>query len=234
MSTTTTPQSTLPVAALLTLSGGFLDAFTYVGHGHVFANAMTGNVVLLGVFAAAGSWPQALRHLPPIIAFLCGVFAAHLIARGTSRPLLRHPGLVCLVLEIVFLCGAAWLPAAFPDLWLVLGLSFVAAMQNSSFPTVGNWAYNSVMTTGNLRRLADGLFQALQPRQRREALAQAGAFGVICGHFLLGAFVGALCTPRLENQSLLVPAALLAVVLLRIHHGLARAALVATTDAAKP
>jgi hypothetical protein len=30
------------VALLLTLSGGFLDAFTFVGHGKVFANSMSG------------------------------------------------------------------------------------------------------------------------------------------------------------------------------------------------
>ena len=146
------PYATLEVAALLTASGGFLDAFTYVGHGHVFANAMTGNVVLLGVFGAAGDWTQALRHIPPIIAFLLGVFTAHLIGRPSPRPLLKDPGLSCLVVEILFLFGAAWLPAAFPDLPLVLGLSFVAALQNSSFPKVRAWPYNSVMTTGNLRR----------------------------------------------------------------------------------
>lgn len=220
----TPPQASLETAALLTLSGSFLDAFTYVGHGHVFANAMTGNVVLLGVFGAAGQWPQAWRHLPPIVAFLCGVFAAHLIARPSPRPLLRHPGLACLLLEILFLCGAAWLPKDFPDIGLVLGLSFVAAMQNSSFPTVATWSYNSVMTTGNLRRFADGLYLALQPGQRREGLQQAKAFGTVCAHFLLGAIAGAACTPRMGNIALLLPAALLAVVLLRIRRGLRRIA----------
>src|SRR6185437_11215017 len=43
------PESSVAVACLLSLSGGFLDAFTYIGHGGVFANAMTGNVVLMGV-----------------------------------------------------------------------------------------------------------------------------------------------------------------------------------------
>ena len=216
----TPPYATLAVAALLTVSGGFLDAFTYVGHGHVFANAMTGNVVLLGVFGAAGNWSQAFRHIPPIIAFLLGVFAAHLIGRTSPRPLLRYPGLACLLVEILFLCGAAWLPASFPDIGLVLGLSFVAALQNSSFPTIEDWAYNSVMTTGNLRRFADGLFLAFQPGQRGEGLRQARAFGLICVHFLLGAIAGAACTPRLGNFALLVPAALLTLVFLRIHRGL--------------
>ena len=216
----TPPYATLAVAALLTVSGGFLDAFTYVGHGHVFANAMTGNVVLLGVFGAAGNWSQAFRHIPPIIAFLFGVFAAHLIGRASPRRLLRYPGLACLLVEILFLCGAAWLPASFPDIGLVLGLSFVAALQNSSFPTVEDWSYNSVMTTGNLRRFADGLYLAFQTGQRDEGLKQARAFGLVCAHFLLGAIAGAVCTPRLGNIALLIPAALLTLVLLRIYRGL--------------
>ncbi len=217
--TPTPPYARLSVAALLSASGGFLDAFTYVGHGHVFANAMTGNVVLLGVFGAAHEWAQAWRHLPPIVAFLLGVLAAHQITRSAPSAL-RYPGLACLILEILFLCGAAFLPAAFPDLWLVLGLSFVAALQNSSFPTVESWAYNSVMTTGNLRRFADGLYLLLQSGQRGEGLRQARAFGTVCFHFLLGAIAGGLCTPRMGNGALLVPALVLCLVLGMIHRGL--------------
>src|SRR5450432_4564827 len=56
--------------AVLAAAGGFLDAFTYIGHGHVFANAMTGNVVLLGINAVGRNWHQSFRHLPPILAFL--------------------------------------------------------------------------------------------------------------------------------------------------------------------
>lgn len=216
------PQGRLAVAALLTLAGGFLDAYTWIGHGHVFANAMTGNFVLLGVFATAGDWAQAWRHLPPIIAFTCGVLTARLIGRGTQRPLLRYPGLTSLLVEIVFLFGAAWLPASFPDLPLVLGLSFVAALQNSSFPKVRDRAYNSVMTTGNLRQFADGLFLIFQRGERREGLQQAAIFGLICLHFLLGAILGAACTPRMGNLALLVPALLLTLTLLRIYAGLRR------------
>ena len=34
-------------SVFLTLSGGFQDAYTYIGRGKVFANAQTGNIVLL-------------------------------------------------------------------------------------------------------------------------------------------------------------------------------------------
>jgi uncharacterized membrane protein YoaK (UPF0700 family) len=56
----------LSVAVPLTAAGGFLDAFAWVAHGHVFANAMSGNVALLGIHAAAGEWRQAPRHVPPL------------------------------------------------------------------------------------------------------------------------------------------------------------------------
>ena len=39
-------------AALLALSGGLLDAYTYLCRGGVFANAQTGNMVLLAIRAA--------------------------------------------------------------------------------------------------------------------------------------------------------------------------------------
>ena len=37
------------LGAVLALTGGFLDAYTYLIRGGVFANAQTGNIVLLGV-----------------------------------------------------------------------------------------------------------------------------------------------------------------------------------------
>jgi uncharacterized membrane protein YoaK (UPF0700 family) len=67
---------TFPLAILLSCAGGYLDAFTWVGQGGVFANAQTGNVVLLGINAAAGQWSEAVHHLMPILAFTFGVYAA--------------------------------------------------------------------------------------------------------------------------------------------------------------
>src|SRR6202041_1996670 len=64
---------TLVISALLASAGGFLDGFMYVGHGHVFANSMTGNVVLLGINCLSGSWQTGFRHLVAILSFLAGV-----------------------------------------------------------------------------------------------------------------------------------------------------------------
>jgi uncharacterized membrane protein YoaK (UPF0700 family) len=86
----TLPENAIGLACLLSLSGGFLDAFTYNGYGHVFANAMTANIVLLGVSVAAEEWRRAFNYIPPIIAFLAGVLVGQAI-RLPSREALAGP-----------------------------------------------------------------------------------------------------------------------------------------------
>lgn len=205
------PESTLPIACLLSLSGGFLDAFTYVAHGGVFANAMTGNIILMGVSATAGDWRQALNHVPPLIAFLVGVWVAQALRLPRGDP--RWPALLSLILEIAVLAVIAFLPRSFPDVWIVLSIAFAAAVQNSSFTRVGAWSYNSVVTTGNLRRFGETLFGGAVPRRNDGMLEQALVFGAICAAFLAGALIGGLSTRMLHNAALAIPVVVLAGVL---------------------
>jgi hypothetical protein len=60
------PEEPLRVAIILSVVGGYLDAFTWIAHDGVIANAQTANVVLLGVNVAMGEWAQALRFVPSI------------------------------------------------------------------------------------------------------------------------------------------------------------------------
>jgi uncharacterized membrane protein YoaK (UPF0700 family) len=193
----------LHLGALLAASGGFLDAFTFVGHGGVFANAMTGNVVLTGVDVLQGNVGDVGRHLPAILAFLLGVFTAQAILSARATAVLRRPRLVCLGTEIIFVGAAAWYPAAWYDLPLIIGIAYVAAIQNSAFTKLGPWSFNSVVTTGNLRHFAESLFHATVMKDRGESAA-AASFGAICLCFFLGAAIGAACTPPLGNHALLV------------------------------
>ena len=58
---------------LLACSGGFQDAYTYIGRGHVFANAQTGNIVLLSTHLLSGNVSLVLHYLLPVLAFAGGV-----------------------------------------------------------------------------------------------------------------------------------------------------------------
>ena len=214
------PERSLLVAGLLSLSGGFLDAFTYVGHGGVFANAMTGNLIFLGLFTAQGDETRALSHLTPILAFLVGILAAHLLRLYASASETRSLPLICLGIEIVFLAGVGLLPATIPDMPIVLGIAFVASLQNSSFTHVRRFAYNSVVTTGNLRKFAEGLFAGTLPRRDPTKLEEARVFAAVCLCFLGGAVAGGLGTARLGNAALSVPVLVLAAALVRCRPGL--------------
>lgn len=194
---------------LLSGAGGFLDAFTWLGHGGVFANAQSGNVVLLGVSLATAHWSQGLRHIPPIVAFLAGVFTEHLLRTHEARRGRHRSVLFSLGVEIVLLLIVAMLPRDFPDLPIVLGIAFVAALQNSGFTKVEGMAYNSVMTTGNLRRTAETFFAGLTKPKDPDAPRQALIFASICLSFAVGAACGAFATVRLGNAAVLVSAAAL-------------------------
>ena len=54
------------VGILLSLCGGFQDAYTYMGRDKVFANAQTGNIVLLGNHLAQGEWALCARYAIPV------------------------------------------------------------------------------------------------------------------------------------------------------------------------
>lgn len=60
-------SDTFFAAVFIILSGGFQDAYTYCCRGSVFANAQTGNIVLLSAALFRGEWRScqgALRLFP--------------------------------------------------------------------------------------------------------------------------------------------------------------------------
>ena len=76
--------------AFLTLSGGFQDAYTFFTRGRVFANAQTGNMVLLGLRLSEGRWHEALRYLIPISAFAAWVFLSDWMQRKWKQSRAIH------------------------------------------------------------------------------------------------------------------------------------------------
>jgi uncharacterized membrane protein YoaK (UPF0700 family) len=189
------PEQSLIVASLLSLSGGLLDAFTWLSLGGVFANSQTGNFVFLGMYAARGQWQHAAHHVPPILAFLAGAW----VAMRLGAPLLYLAGeIVVLVIVMLF-----W--SRFPGPIAILAMSFGGALQTASFRQVERWKYLSVTVTGNMLRAVDQLASVRSP----EAMRGARTMLTACMMFLLGAAVGGLVTMRLGPDGLAVPIGLL-------------------------
>ena len=92
-----------PVAsALATLTGGAMDAWVYSALSHVFANAQSGNIVLMGVALAGGDVARAATHMPSFLAFVAGAFASRLSGESRKRNRLNSRnvrlGLECVML----------------------------------------------------------------------------------------------------------------------------------------
>ena len=201
------------LGVLLGMVGGFLDAFTYVAHGGVFSNAQTGNVVLLGIFVARGNWSRALRVLLPLLAFVLGVFTAETMTHPRVRAWIRRPMRAALIAEIVVMVAVAFVPDRVAGFAVVVLVSYVAAVQNSTFDTLRKWPFNTVTLTGNLRTVTRSTYRALVLRTKGEG-DKARSFAVVCAAFLAGALIGALTAANWGNRAALVGAGLLGAALL--------------------
>ncbi len=200
--------NSLATAMALSACAGFLDGFTFVGHGHVFASAMTGNMVLLGVHIANDRdvWTFVL----PLIAYISGVIVAHAMLRETPRRLFRYqPHVFTLCVEIVVLVALALLPHNLNDDLLVPIITISTAMQNTTFRNLGTRTYNSIIMTGNLQAFSNALAAGVSPFTPAK-LREARDLAAIITSFISGAALGAALTGPLGLRALLVPAGVLA------------------------
>ena len=176
----------MPLAILLTLAGGFQDAYSYNSRGHVFANAQTGNIVLFAQNLMSAQFSQALHYLLPVLAFILGVYISEKIHQKYKYSHLFHWRQLVLVSEIFLLILAGFLKT---DMIANVLLSFACAMQVQTFRKIHGYSYASTMCIGNLRSGTAAL-SAYWRRKDPKKLEQAGYYFGIIFLFALGAGVG--------------------------------------------
>lgn len=141
----------------LALAGGYLDAYTYLLRGGVFANAQTGNLVLLGVRLAQGDFARMGYALVPVLAFCAGVWVTELTKKRFQNPRLHWRSLI-VAAELLLLLLIGLLPSSVPDSVINTTVSFVCAVQVCSFKLLQGRPYATTMCTGNLRSAMEHLF----------------------------------------------------------------------------
>lgn len=200
------PADSLALGLVLAAAGGFMDAYTFIARGGVFANAQTGNLVLLGVRAFEGD-VRALHYLAPVLAFVLGVLACQALRAGQRR--LRPVGWrqAVLIGEAVLLAASAFAPQSCNDA-VNAGVSFACAMQVSAFRSLRGQPYATTMCTGNLRSGTEALWKGVAARDG-DSLRAGGRYFAVIGCFVAGAGVGALLTEAFREVTALFPAGLL-------------------------
>ena len=175
-------------AAVLSISGGLQDVYTYVSRGEVFANAQTGNIVLFSQNVFACNWELTIRYLVPVLFFAFGVAVATWIRQSFQNAQRLHWRQIILLIEIVLLFLVGFMPEE-QNLIANALVSFSCAMQVQTFRKVRGYSYASTMCIGNLRSgtaALSGFIHERKPEQLRQAMYY---FGVIF-FFAVGAGLG--------------------------------------------
>lgn len=206
--------------ALLAVGGGVAGAYGSVYCGHVFANALTGNLVSLAAELYAGQWAGVLARLGGVGLFLLGVALSVLLpvrmAGGDPgvwqrRCLLVEAGCFALQALLPYRALTALSPALY--LWPVF---FASGLQYNTFTALHGVPISTLFCTNNLRQLTlHGLVARRQARagqwaeadrETRIALSYLAVTGLFCLGLLLGVALLAPLGPRLMwlNAALLL------------------------------
>ena len=196
-------------AVFIILSGGFQDAYTYICRGGVFANAQTGNVVLMSTALFQREWAAVLKYLVPVLSFLVGTAVAEVVHIRLKTYEKLHWRQIILLCEIFLLLGVGFLPPALEPLANAL-VSFVCAMQVQTFHKVRGHAYASTMCIGNLRSGMEALCAYFRIREK-EILWKALTYFSVILIFGVGAGLGSVLTLALGTRSIWICCLLLTV-----------------------
>ena len=195
------------LSAVLALSGGFQDAYTYFIREHVYANAQTGNVVMMSTQMLAGEWGASTRYLFPLISFALGVLLAEYLHIQTQKSGRLHWRQYVIALEAIIMLAVGFMPQALNMAANCL-VSLACAMQVQTFRTVHGFGYASTMCIGNLRSCMSALAMYIHDRDEICLLKVRYYLGVILC-FAIGAGAGGNLCPLWGERSIWVCCGLL-------------------------
>ena len=210
-------SETFTIGAILAIAGGYLDAYTYISRGQVFANAQTGNIMLFSIYLASGEFLKALSYIPPILAFVIGILLSEQIKKRMDGGRLHWRQYV-LILELAVMILVSFLPMGTIDgiyyntISNVL-ISFVCSLQVQSFRKIRGIVCATTMCTGNLRSGTEALTVFIQSKDKK-SLHKAGKFYAIVLFFIAGAVISTLLTQLFQEKSVILCGALLVAAIL--------------------
>ncbi|MBQ7129306.1 MAG: DUF1275 domain-containing protein [Clostridia bacterium] len=196
------------VGIMLALAGGFLDAYTYLVRGGVFANAQTGNIVLLGTYLAKGTYSKVFLYLVPILAFTIGILISEIVKSKLKLSTKIHWRQLIVIFEIIMLFCVTFIPQNQHNTIVNTVISFVCSLQVESFRKINGHAVATTMCTGNLRSGTEALYLGITQKNKSLILKCFNNYGIIL-FFIIGAFLGTVITKIYLTYSLFFACAVL-------------------------
>lgn len=203
-------SETFVLSAILAMSGGFQDAYTYNVRKEVFSNAQTGNIVLMSQHIMMGELMKGLSYLFPVVAFALGVLVAERIGHRYKGAKRIHWRQIIVAIEIVILFAVGFIPERY-DMLATMLVSFSCSMQVQAFRKVNGYGYASTMCIGNLRSGTESLSIYLREKQHGALKKAAHYYGIIF-IFAIGAGIGGICSLYIGIRAIWISSILLAIV----------------------
>lgn len=205
-------SDSLSLGLVLALAGGFMDAYSYLFRGHVFANGQTGNMVLLGINLFEGNYLKALSYILPIVSFVIGVVIVELIKLYHKGNLYLHWRQSVLFAEIIVLSLVSLFTQELNFLANSL-ISLACGMQVEAFRKVQGHGSATTMCVGNLRSGTELLCKYFSLKNAK-FLKSALIYYFIIIFFIMGAIIGNYAIKLLKQYSILLCSFILLLALL--------------------
>ncbi|WP_036742934.1 YoaK family protein [Peptoniphilus rhinitidis] len=201
-------HETFLVLVFITIAGGFQDAYSYLMRGKVFANAQTGNIVLLFKNVVDLDFRTALSYLIPVISFALGVYIAVRFEDAIDKRVL-HWRQYIIALEVIIMIIVSIIPENLNDLANAL-LSFSCAMQVYAFKKIYGLNFATTMCIGNLRSATENLSK-YHITKNKDYLENAKKYYTVIFIFGMGAALGYITSELVGLKSILIATILLIV-----------------------
>lgn len=149
---------------LLIVVAGCFGAYTYILRGHVFCNAQTGNVALMGMAIGAGEWGRALYYLIPISAYLAGAFVSELLPNPVKRRLPIRWDTLLIAIEMLAVIALGLIPESAPVQISQVSINFIASMQYNTFRQAEGVPMATTVATNHIRQIGVALAKEITHR----------------------------------------------------------------------
>lgn len=204
-------SDSLKVAVFLAFIGGFLEIYSFLLKGRVFATTMTGNIILMIYNIYDLDFISIPKYLLPILSFSLGIVYVEYV-RSKKRNSNIHWREFIILMEMCLVILVFIFKDEYFNIFTTSIIGFMSAVQIHSFSKVENTVYMSTMLTGNTRKFIESLI-------KRDTF-KLKIFGFIILGFCFGVMAGAIFVQTLHQFSILLTLIPFSFVLYFIHNNI--------------
>lgn len=195
-------SESVEMGIVLAIAGGFMDAYSYMCRGEVFANAQTGNILLFGVNFSSGNFKTALYYLFPVLAFAFGIAFSDILRNIIKNVPILHWRQMSVVFEIIILFSVSFFPQKHNLIANCL-TSLACGIQVESFRKIHGNGVATTMCIGNLRSATNSISQYCFTKDK--AMLKKGLlyYGIIL-FFISGAVIGNVAVNIMHEKAVII------------------------------